>query len=222
MPSAFHSVLTKAYELLAGHVGVFFTALTGSFFGAVSAYWTERAKEARKKRIEQHGAIVRSQMALISQLNTIGNIQKQHLNPFREDPNRAAKLITFQMSDTSLRVAYDTLAFLLMEKNTNLVLEVQAAEQSYLSAMEVLATRNEAQDILHKNSKIESFDQQTGACKIVVQDPRNIKMVVDFTNALYSATDMACERLTLQIQELEKAGKTLYPKKKFLKIIGEK
>jgi hypothetical protein len=222
VPLDVNAILAKLIDFCSKNAGVFFTALMGTFFGAVSAYWTERTKERRKKRVEEHGAIIRAQMALIGQLNTVRAIQTQHLEPFRDDPQRVTKLISFEMSDTSLRVPYDAISFLLMAKDANLVLEVHAAEQSYFSVMEVLSARNKAQDALHKNSRVETFNPQTGACTIVINDPRNLKLLKDFTDALYTAADNARDRLTLQIQELEKAGKRAYPKKKFLKIVGKK
>ena len=195
--------------------------MAGAFFGAACAFWFEGLKEKKKKQAEEHGAIVRSQLALICQLNTINNIRKQHLDHFRNDPVRERKLIQFRMTDASMRVAYDSISFLLMTQNPTLVLDVQAAEQSYVSAMECLAWRNEAYEKMHKNSKMEKIDIQSGQCTIQI-DPRDIKQLKDLTDALYTSVDNAYKRLELQCRELYKAGKLLYPKRNFLQITGEK
>jgi hypothetical protein len=202
--------------------GEFFSAMAGAFFGAACAFWFERIKETQRKQTEEHGAIVRAQMVLIGQLNTAKNIQKQLLNPLRNDPQREMKLIRFDMTDVSLRVAYDSISFLLMTKNPTLVLDIHAAEQSYISATECLVSRNSAYEKLHKNSKLEQIDPQTGKCKVMVDDLRDIKLLKDMTDALYTSVDRACVRLEEQIKELHKVGKLLYPKKNFLLIAGEK
>jgi hypothetical protein len=217
----FHIFLNLMLDFVSKSSGEFLAAMAGAFFGAACAFWFERSKEKEKKQAEEHGALMRSQLALICQLNTINNIRKQHLDPFRNDPIRERNMIQFRMTDASLRVAYDSISFLLMTKNPTLVLDVQAAEHSYISAMECLAWRNEAYEKLHNNSKLEKIDVQTGRCTVQV-DLRDIKQLKDLTDALYTSVDNAYDRIELQIQELYKAGKLLYPKKNFLQIAGEK
>jgi hypothetical protein len=200
----------------------FITGLIGAIFGACIAYFSDWLKEQRKKRDEQHGAIVRTQLALIGQLNSINNIQIQFLDPHRKDPQRSMKLIRFDTEVAELRVAYDSISFLLVTINANLVLDVHAAEQSYFSAMTALTLRNQAFDKLHANSEVEKLDLQTGQCTVRPKDPRDLKLLTDTTDNLYKTADTARERLALQIKELEKAGKALYPKRKFLQIAGQK
>ena len=126
------------------------------------------------------------------------------------------------MTDASLRVAYDSISFLLTTKNPTLILDVQAAEQSYISDMESLTWRNDAYEKLHMNSKLEKIDNQTGQCNIRIEDPRGLKLLKDSTDALYTSVDKARVRIDFQIKELHKAGKLLYPKKEFLQIAGRK
>jgi hypothetical protein len=155
-------------------------------------------------------------------LNTLDNIKEQHLDLFQKCPIRERKLIQFRMTDASLRVAYDSISFLLTTKNPTLILDVQAAEQSYISDMESLTWRNDAYEKLHMNSKLEKIDNQTGQCSIRIEDPRGLKLLKDSTDALYTSVDKARVRIDFQIKELHKAGKLLYPKKEFLQIAGRK
>ena len=209
-------------DLFTKNSGEFLAALTGAFFGAASAYMFENSKEKTKKLAEQHGAIIRAQMVLIGQFNTVRNIQKQYLDPFRSDPQREAKLTRFQVTDTSLRVAYDSISFLLMTKPLTPVLEIHAAEQTYICAIESLKLRNEVYEQFHKRAKLEKIDMHSGQCTVRVEDPRDIKLLKDLTNNLYQAVDDACGRLSLQIKELHKAGKLVDSKKEYLLIAGEK
>ncbi len=194
----------------------FIAAVAGVFFGALVTFCVERYKDYQRRREEQHGAIVRTQLALIGQLDTVSNIRRQHLNPLRTDPQRELKLIRFHMTEGSLRVSFDSIAFLLMTKDPNLVMTVYSAEQTYLSAMDCLKQRNDAYEILHRNSGIEGMNS-TGVCRIVVKDPRDIKLLKDTTDNLYTTIDNACERCETQIVELFKVGKKIFPKKVFLK-----
>ena len=193
----------------------FIAAVAGVFFGAVVTFFIERYKEKKKRQDEQHGAIVRTQLALIDQLNTVSNIRRQHLNALRNDPQRAAMLISFHMTENCLRVSYDSIAFLLMTKDPNLVMAILSAEHTFRSAVDALKLRNDAYEKLHKNAEIEAMDA-AGKCRLIVKDPRDIKLLTDTTNSLYWAVDNACERCETQIAELFKAGKKLFPNKNFL------
>lgn len=194
----------------------FIAAVAGVFFGAVVTFFLERHKENKKRIDEQHGAIVSAQLALIGQLNTVSNIRKQHLNPLREAPQREAKLISFHMTENPMRVTFDSIAFLLMEKDPDLVMQIHSAEQTFLSAVDALKIRNDAYEKLHRNAMIESMDE-TGKCRLIVKDPRDVKLLKDTTNNLYDAVDKACERCETQVAGLFKAGKKLFPGKTFLK-----
>lgn len=197
------------------------TGFVGTLIGACVAYFSDWVKERRKTRNEQCGGLIRAQLALITQFNTIHNIRQQYLDPLRNDPARVQKLIQFEMEDTKLRVPFDSISFLLSTKYPNVVLDVHSAEQSYVSAMGVLASRNAAFNELHDRSILESMDKQTGRC-VIIANPRRIKLLEDLTGALYRAVDTAGERLAREIENLQISGKVLFPKKKFLQIAGEK
>jgi hypothetical protein len=187
-----------------------------AFFGATCAMSFQRWRENQKRITEEHGAIVRCQMALIAQHNTLSNIKEQYLDLYRNCPARERKLIHFRMCDAGFRVTYDSLSFLLTKSNPNLLLDVHSAEQSYISSLEVLVWRNEAYVKIHENSTLENIDPKTGACFVALKDIRDLVQLKTLTDALYKTIDNACDRLDLQTKELEKAGKLLYPKMKFL------
>jgi hypothetical protein len=102
------------------------------------------------------------------------------------------------------------------------VLEVLAAEETYVSAMHALAARNWAYDKLHANSVLEQFNPETGQCRLLAKDPRDVMLLKHATDNLYRTADAARDRLSLQIEEIEKAGKSLFPRRTFLKVAGHK
>lgn len=209
-------------DSLTQNAGACVASMFSAFFGATCAMSFQRWKEKQKRIEDEHGAIVRCQMVLVGQLNTISNLKEQYLDPLRNDPNREKKLINFRMSDAGLRVAYDSLSFLLTTENPTLLMDVHSAEQSYISAMECLQWKNEAYEKIHGNSTLERIDPTTGACAAILKDPRYLLQLKFLTDALYKSVDNAEARLDLQIKELQKAGKLLHPKKKFLQIAGRK
>ncbi len=192
-----------------------------AFFGATCAMSFQRWKEKQKRIEDEHGAIVRGQMVLVGQLNTICNVKEQHLDQFRDDPKRELKLINFRMADAGLRVAYDSLSFLLNAKNPALLLDVHSAEQSYISAMDCLTWKNEAFVKLNENSTLEKASD-SGQITIKIKDQRDLIQLKMLTDALYKAMDTAEAKLGEQVKELSKAGKLLHPKKRFLEITGRK
>jgi|ERR1035441_3435689 hypothetical protein len=188
--------------------------LFGVILGACLAYGADWLKEYRKKHNEQHTGILRSQLALIGHLNTLNNIKTDYLDPVRHLPHREDKLIRYTMVDSSWRVPYDSIAFLLTTKNPTLVLEVHSAEQTYISAMHGLEARNQAYDQMHANSRLGNLNRNTGEC-IIQADPRHVLLVKQTTDSLYNTVDNAMERLTKAIKALYGAGKLLYPKRSF-------
>jgi hypothetical protein len=194
------------------------TGFIGALLGGFIALGFDAFKEARRRKLEQQGAILRAQLALIGQFNTVNNLKDQFLDEVREDPARAQKLIHFKMQDANLRVDYGSLAFLLTD-HAQFVLEIHSAEQSYLAAMDALNSRNEAFDKLHENSTLEKMDH-TGRCTVLA-DPRHMKLLQDTTDGLYTSVDKARERLASQFTELRAIGKKLYPNVNFPKA-GEK
>jgi hypothetical protein len=85
----------------------------GLIVGAFIAYCSDWIKEWRRRCDGEHAAVMRSQLALIAQSNTINNLREQYLDKLRTAPDREAKLIRFDMEDSHLRVDYNSIAFLL-------------------------------------------------------------------------------------------------------------
>jgi len=80
--------------------------------GCGNRIFSDWLKERRKTRRERHGAINRTQLALIGQLNTIDNVLEQYWNPSART-NERIPFDSFYDGNASLRVAYDSIAFLL-------------------------------------------------------------------------------------------------------------
>lgn len=212
-------ILKSLAGFLGNNAGELVSALSGAFFGAIAAYWFQRYLEKSKLMDANHAGIMRAQLALISQMNTVENYRRQHLDPLRADPQRDTKLLLTYRTSRCLEVNYEELAFLLESDNANTLMRVQVAERSYWAAIEAIDERNDTMRRLHDRAEVEKADLSTGYFTIRA-DPRDIKLLKDNTGALYGCVDHAEKLLSDTIVELKRVGKALFPKRKFLSVEG--
>ncbi len=215
--SAIIPILAGVWHFLTENSAEFISALGGAFFGAWFANLLQNRTEATKELDENHFAMVRAQLALVAQAGTLHNIQQQCLDPLRNDPARAQKMIQFTHVGTDLRVDLAPLAFILMTPEADLLQQVHLAQSGYLTALDCLRDRNEAYNRLFKQGHVESMDMKTGQCTVVASGP-DLKLVLDLTDALYDSVDRALIRCEKNVEELSRVGKTLFPKRKFIRM----
>lgn len=204
--------VTTFFEKNAGEL---VSALAGAFFGAIAAYWFQRYLEKSKQKDANHAGIMRAQLALISQLNTIENYRRQHLDPLRHDSERDRKLLLTYRTTRCLEVNYEALSFLLESNNANSLMRVQVAERAYWAAIEAIDERNQTMRRLHERAAVENADLATGQFTVRA-DPRDIKLLRDNTDSLYGCVDHAEKYLADTIAELRRVGREIFPKRKFL------
>lgn len=195
--------------------GEFISALAGALFGALAAAWIQARTERRKGDEAKSGAITRTQMALISQLNVLASFRQRHLDPLRSHPQRELHMTQIHFPRSCLSVNYESIAFLIENSEPNLLLRVQVAERAYHSAIDAVEVRNRAIDKLNERGELQSGDHKTGEF-IMGVDPRDLKLVRDFTNDLYASTDYAEKLCAETITDLKTVGKKIFPKKTFL------
>jgi len=201
--------------------GEFISALAGAFFGALAAYWFQRFSEKKKQADTNHAAILRAQLALISQINILENFRRQTLDPLRNDPERFLKMLLTYRANNCIAVDYESLSFLLDSNNATLLLQVQVAERGYQSAMDAIDERNLTMKDIRAHSDVAKANMETGQFTVRA-DPRDIKLLKDNTDALYSSVDHAEKICGEVIAELNKVGKHVFPKRRFLSLEEKK
>lgn len=211
------NIWTTVCSFWSTNSGEFISALAGAFFGALAAYWFQRWSEKKKDADSNHAAILKAQLALISQINVVENFRRQHLDPLRNDPARDFKMLLVYKPTSHLSVDFDSIAFFLAKKDPNILMHVQVAERCFHSAMDAIDARNETMREMHSRSDVQRADIETGHFTIKA-DPRDIKLLRDNTAALYHSVDYAEEKLSEAIVGLKKAGKAIFPKRHFLSI----
>jgi hypothetical protein len=210
----------KIWAALAGfweaNSGEFISALAGAFFGAWAAYYLQRESENRKEKDARHGAILQAQLALVTQLNTLQNIQKQWLDKFRSDPERAMKMWRFYQAASTLEIDFKSLAFLLDGEHAGFVAELHVVDRCYKTAMDALEVRNKEYERLRDHSEVVGGSLATGQFELRA-DIRDIKMLRDATDSLFESVDDAERKCSQAIKDLKTVGKKVFPKRKFLR-----
>ena len=191
-------------ELLT-HGVAFASAAMGALLGSLSAYLLGRRQQRADKRDEQYGATLMAQYSLMSQWNILEGIRRQHLEPLREDPNRAMKLAIYYAPSLHHRVPFEGIAFITRTKEPNLLQVVHIAEQSFHTATEALSIRNGLLQDFYKNPAVERerFDPDTGRA-LIRADPKDVFFIRQATDVLYRHVDSALPKLKAAAESLEK------------------
>lgn len=212
-------LLTKLGALLSefwsNNSGELWAALAGAFAGAFAAYRLQLSVEKRKERDQQHSSIIQAQLALISQLDNLARIRRDHLDPLKSDPARDRKLLLLSVPPKCLDVSLGSLAFLLETDDADLVLQVQVAERAYYSSMDALSDRNQAVRDLHRNSHLTDVGSDPSQVTVLAEH-RDVVLVKNYTDSVFESFYSAEDLSKRAIENLNTTGKRIYPKRRFL------
>jgi hypothetical protein len=212
-------ILPELDHRLIPHVSAVFAAAFGAFFGSLSAFYLGRVQQHKDRRQKQHGALIGTQYALMSQWNIVEAIRVQHLEHLRNDPVRFTKLKLFWFPLAPTFVPFTDLTFVLETKDPNLLHEIQLAEQNYRACAQALQIRNQELQKFYENPRVSHHieDFKTGAGVSRAAD-RDLIFLRQSTDGLYIAVDRALPRLIAVIEKLEKLIKSMFPSKAALKM----
>lgn len=206
-------------EQLLPHVVAFTSAVFGAFFGSLSAFYLGRLQQLSDRQDKRHSALIAAQYALISQWNIVEGIRIQHLEEFRDQPDRFAKLKFFVYKISPNYVEFSDLTFVLEGDDPNLLHEVHLAEQSYHSCIEALTLRNQQLEKFYENPHIKHtlLNAETGA-GVSQASPKDVLFLRQATDALFVSVDRTLPRLTAAVAKLEKFSKFMFPNKRALRM----
>ena len=205
------------------HVIALIAAAAGGFFGSGSAFLLERLHRRKEDAEKRYQALFTTQYTLITQHNTLLVMKTQYLDQHRNDPQRAARLVSLVIHPSELRVNIGEIAFLANEGCAETLNNIHISESSYLNAVSALNLRNQRLYEFQNDPTVElqEFDQETGRSTIKA-DPRKIRMIQAYTNALYESVDDAESKFAALIPEVRTTIKKLYPKRKAFEYLKEK
>ena len=202
------------------HFSAIISAAFGAFFGSLSAFYLGRVRQQSDRREKQHGTLIATQYALMSQWNILEAIRVQHLEEFRSDPGRFTKLKLYWFPMSPSFVPFSELTFVLETKDPNILLEIHLAEQSYRGSAEALQLRNQELKKFYENPRIshEIRDFETGA-GVAAASQRDIIFLRQATDGLYLSVDRTLPRLKNAVEKLEKLIKAMFPGKQALRMV---
>jgi hypothetical protein len=191
----------------------FVTTLLGVSTGAWLAYIASSIKDKKDTANKQYSALLATQYVLIAQMTTVEDLNKNLLQPERDNPKRHFILPYYFRSSGDLRIPLDQLTFILETEDRDLLQEIHIAEKHYLRCLELLEKLNALKTKIQDREPLK-FDPTTGKGDVTISshEAYNLK---DFTDKLYDHVDKARGQLTQVGVLLSKFAKENFKKRKF-------
>lgn len=164
--------------------------------------------------------LLRAQMALGMQVQSLANLRQQYLEPYRTNPNKALHIpeILHLMSD--LRVALSDISFLAESTDPDIINRVLVAQDCYLTGIRISEQRNLVIRHLQEMGKIVELHPTQNHARIEI-DAKGLmtaRQLEALTADLYKSVDDSIPRIEQVIRDLEKIGrKTFFEKSRFLR-----
>jgi hypothetical protein len=202
------------------HISAVFAAAFGAFFGSLSAFYLGRVQQQADRHEKRHAALIAAQYALMSQWNVVEEIRVGHLEQFRNDQERFAKLSLFYFDVTPTFAPFAELTFLLETTEPNLLQEIHLAEQSYQTCVNGLKLRNQELSKYYENPRLQHHlvDFESGRT-ITSGDRKEAFLLSKATDALYTCVDRTLPRLAGTMDKVERIRMSLFPDKKPLPMV---
>src|SRR5574341_260300 len=198
-------------NFLLPHLSALFAAAFGGFSGAFVAFLLERRRREMEEKKSKISAALRAHLILIGYIETLENLNRQYLDPLRNDPQRNHKLTSSFISPVHLKLDLDSLSFLAEHRKPQVFHDIHLAQRAYYSAIDALDVRNSwLEKFLGSEVKLLGYNRDTEQAYIAA-DPRSVKVLTDLTDSLYKATDLAIEKCNSAIKSLSSTIKELFP-----------
>lgn len=202
--------------LAAFQIGDFVLAGFGAFFGALAAYWFERWKDRQEDADANHAAVLRAQMILICNVNSLAGLKRDFLDHYRDMPDRERQMALFYQMMNTDAVDVGSLSFFLDGSDPNLLLDLHLASKSYMNAADAIRIRNIEFERFAATADIHEFDLETGKLGGMVSLPR-LKILKDATDSVFDCVDKALAKNERAVESLRQAAKPHFPKRKLLR-----
>ncbi|MHB9004317.1 MAG: hypothetical protein ACYC6C_09695 [Coriobacteriia bacterium] len=191
-------------------------AAVGAFLGAAAAFVLEAIRQWRIERSDRYSSLLQAQFTISMQLNSAVNIKQQYLDEERENDQRFLHLPLFHFEPSDARVALGQLSFLAIEDRVEILQTVHVAQESFLTAIRMLETRNRyVEEIYAAGVPAGAFDFESGIGEVTL-DARKARVLKGATDSLYQAVDSAIEMENRAIRELGQASKRLFRRRKII------
>jgi len=192
-------------------------AAVGAFLGSGSAFLLQYIHQRRSLRVARESSLIQAEFILSMQLNTLVQLDRQHLAPLRDDPERTLLLrpAAYIPSETLLDIS--TIAFVAVSGQVEALQAVHGAQDAYRSALSMLQERATfyKQTCYGADVRSTSFDFDSGESTSQL-DVRQVRVLKSLTDGLYKTVADAIEMETQAFADLDLVLRSHYPKAKRL------
>lgn len=203
-------------DFAVAHSAEFLVAAFGALFGALAAYWFERWKDRKESVDANHAAVLRAQMTLICNVNSLAGLKRDFLDPYRDMTDRERQMAFFYQIMNTDTVDVGSLSFFLDGSDANLLLDLHLASKSYMNAADALRIRNIEFERFAASADIEKFDLETGKLGGMVSLLR-LKILKDATDSVFDCVDKALAKNERAVESLRQAAKPRFQNRKLLR-----
>ena len=177
--------------------------------GMVAAAWVAFLfGRKQQKDLAVHADLVagyQARFALMSQQKTMSNIQKEYLEPKREDVKRHRKLQRYPLLADYPTVPFNGLGYFLKDREgENILSETRAAQDGFFRFLGLLDQRNPRYDEMQRLMVQQGDDYKTNALAEA--------LVKGDTDSLYESAADVLARLGASIKKIDDYLKKRYPK----------
>jgi hypothetical protein len=198
-------MLEQYFHVLHAHAGEVIAALAGALAGSFASYWLQRWNENRRDREDKRAAIVKAQVLLTVQINTLTILWEKHLKPHEIVANREQKIGPILFSECDPIVDINSLVFLVTRKHPQITFAIHMSQRSYTSALDALRYRNALHAEMFLKTPVITLGAP-GEVSTVQSDKRSIMVFKAATDELYRSFPLAIDRCKKSHRELRAAG----------------
>ncbi|MDZ4179869.1 MAG: hypothetical protein U1E29_11675 [Coriobacteriia bacterium] len=184
----------------------------GAFLGTFSAYLLESRRRERVESADRYSALVKTQLALGMQLNSLAVIDRQYLDPVRELEDRHMRLVPAHINTTELRVDLPSIAFVAEVDEAEILQRLMLAEESFMTAVEALRLTSERIEQSRYQGAIARgpINPETGEAEAIF-DPVAITILKALVDGLYESVEHAIGQQRASLEEVRALMKRLFP-----------
>ena len=193
-----------------GWLEPFGLALLGTFLGAAVAFHLERRDRARRQKRSQVECGRRAQLALVSQLDLLVNMDEKLIKKYRGDDKAWWTMPPVPFFPEHIPIDFTSLDFLLRPEFMQLLHELVLAQFSLSQALSALEYRS--------SLLTEARSRSAAVGKYEVLDAHTEQMLRDAAKAVFKHMPEAIQHLHTEFGELRTALLALHPGVEFMRI----
>lgn len=188
-------------------------SLAGAFLGAVLAFKYERRLAKDDLDRQNRSELIKTQLLLISQLNSVANISETYM-PLKEDMTKGPFLVECSHDFVIEKFDITNLSFLIDHNEGDTITENDIAQAAYSGLCAAVEDRNKRVVATRDASTFISMNDDSGKARFNAP-PEQVKLLTDSAKVLFEFIERSQVQLTKVTTLNAKVAKRLFPGKKF-------